>query len=64
MPIRRSPNGAAHISPQTDRDHPESVIGINRTFVLLHLIFVFSSAGRTLGIDGLLHRRFPHTKLF
>jgi hypothetical protein len=29
-PIRRSPNGAAHTSPQTDRDRPEWVIGINR----------------------------------
>jgi hypothetical protein len=28
MPIRRSPNGAAHTSPQTDRDRPEWVIGI------------------------------------
>jgi len=27
MPIRRSPNGAAHTSPQTDRDRPEWVIG-------------------------------------
>jgi thiosulfate dehydrogenase [quinone] large subunit len=43
---------------------PGSVIGINRTFVLLHLIFVFSSAGRALGIDGFLHRKFPRTKLF
>jgi hypothetical protein len=30
MPIRRSPNGAAHTSPHTDRDRPERVIGINR----------------------------------
>ena len=43
---------------------PGSVIGVNRTFVLLHLIFVLSSAGRALGIDGFLHKRFPHTKLF
>jgi thiosulfate dehydrogenase [quinone] large subunit len=43
---------------------PGSVIGLNRTFVLLHLIFVFSSAGRALGIDGFLHRKFPRTKLF
>jgi len=43
---------------------PGSVIGLNRTFVLLHLVFVFTSAGRALGIDGFLHRKFPHTKLF
>jgi hypothetical protein len=30
MPISRSPNGAAHTSPQTDRDRPEWVMGINR----------------------------------
>jgi thiosulfate dehydrogenase (quinone) large subunit len=43
---------------------PGSVIGLNRTFVLLHLIFAFSSAGRAFGIDGFLHKRFAHTKLF
>jgi hypothetical protein len=30
MPIRRSPNGVVHPHPQTDRDPPERVIGINR----------------------------------
>ena len=30
MPIRRSPNGAAHTSPQTDRDQSESLIGMGR----------------------------------
>ena len=30
MPIRRSPNGVVHPHPQTDRDLPERVIGINR----------------------------------
>ena len=29
MPIRRSPNGVVHPHPQTDRDPPERVIGIN-----------------------------------
>lgn len=43
---------------------PSSVLGINRTFVLLHLVFVMSSAGRALGIDGLLHKRFPRSPFF
>jgi hypothetical protein len=30
MPIRRSPNGAAHTSPQTDRDQSEQLIGMGR----------------------------------
>lgn len=42
----------------------ESWIGLNRTLVLLHLIFVFSSAGRALGVDGFLRKKFPRTKLF
>ena len=40
------------------------MIGINRTFVLLHLIFLFSSAGRALGIDGFLHRKLPIQNCF
>jgi uncharacterized membrane protein YphA (DoxX/SURF4 family) len=43
---------------------PSSVLGINRTFILLHLVFVLSSAGRALGIDGFLHKRFPASPLF
>ena len=43
---------------------PSSVLGINRTFVLLHIVFVLSSAGRSLGIDGLLHKRFPKSPIF
>jgi uncharacterized membrane protein YphA (DoxX/SURF4 family) len=43
---------------------PSSVMGINRTFVLLHLVFVLSSAGRALGVDGFLHKRFPTSILF
>jgi thiosulfate dehydrogenase [quinone] large subunit len=38
-------------------------VGINRIFIVLHLVFVMASAGRSLGLDGLLHRRFP-SKLF
>ena len=30
MPIRRSPNGAAHTPPQTGRNRPEWVVAINR----------------------------------
>ena len=43
---------------------PSSVMGINRTFIFLHLVFVLSSAGRVLGVDGYLHRRFPASILF
>lgn len=39
-------------------------VNYNRVLILLHLIFVSASAGRALGIDGLLKRRFPHTWLF
>jgi thiosulfate dehydrogenase (quinone) large subunit len=39
-------------------------VNYNRVLVLLHLIFVSSSAGRALGIDGLLKRRFPRAWLF
>jgi thiosulfate dehydrogenase [quinone] large subunit len=39
-------------------------LGINRIFIFLQLIFVLSSAGRSLGLDGLLKKRFPNCKLF
>jgi thiosulfate dehydrogenase [quinone] large subunit len=39
-------------------------VGINRIFIVLHLMFVFSSAGRSLGLDGILKRWFPNSKLF
>jgi len=39
-------------------------VNYNRVLILSHLIFVSASAGRSLGIDGLLKRRFPHTWLF
>jgi len=39
-------------------------VNYNRLLVLLHLIFVSSSAGRALGVDGILKRRFPRTWLF
>ena len=39
-------------------------LGINRIFIILQLVFVFSSAGLALGVDGLLKRWFPNSKLF
>ena len=39
-------------------------LGINRIFIFLQLVFVFSSAGLSLGLDGLLKRWFPNSKLF
>ncbi len=39
-------------------------VNYNRVLILLHLIFVSASAGRSLGIDGLLKRRFPRMWLF
>jgi thiosulfate dehydrogenase [quinone] large subunit len=39
-------------------------VNYNRVLILLHLIFVSASAGRSLGVDGLLKRRFPHAWLF
>jgi hypothetical protein len=34
-------------------------VGLNRIFIVLQIIFVLSSAGLALGVDGLLKRRFP-----
>jgi len=39
-------------------------VGLNRLFILLHLIFVFSGAGRSLGVDCWLHLKFPSSPLF
>jgi thiosulfate dehydrogenase (quinone) large subunit len=39
-------------------------VGLNRIFIILHLMFVLSSAGLALGLDGILKRRFPDTRLF
>ena len=36
----------------------------NRLLILLHVVFVCASAGRVLGLDGLLAKRFPRSKLF
>ncbi|MBI1955271.1 MAG: DoxX family protein [Acidobacteria bacterium] len=37
---------------------------LNRIFIFLHLIFVFASAGRSIGIDGWLKKKFPRSWLF
>jgi thiosulfate dehydrogenase (quinone) large subunit len=39
-------------------------LGINRIFILLQLVFVFSSPGLSFGLDGLLKRWFPNSRLF
>jgi uncharacterized membrane protein YphA (DoxX/SURF4 family) len=41
-----------------------ATLGLNRLFILLHLIFVASSAGRALGVDGILKKGFPRSWLF
>lgn len=39
-------------------------LAINRLYIVLHLIFVISSAGRSWGLDGWLRERFTRTKIF
>lgn len=39
-------------------------VNYNWVLILMHLIFVSASAGRSLGVDGLLKRRFPRAWLF
>jgi thiosulfate dehydrogenase [quinone] large subunit len=39
-------------------------LGINRIFIVLQIVFVLSSAGRSLGLDGFLKRRFLNSRLF
>ena len=41
-----------------------ATLGINRIFIILHLVFVAVSAGRVLGLDGYLKKRFPRSWLF
>ena len=41
-----------------------ATLGINRIFIILHLVFVTVSAGRALGLDGYLKKRFPRSWLF
>jgi thiosulfate dehydrogenase [quinone] large subunit len=37
---------------------------LHRIYVILHVAFVLAAAGRVLGLDYWLHRRFPRSKLF
>ncbi len=39
-------------------------IGLNRIFIVLQLMFILASAGRALGVDGILKKRFPKSWLF
>lgn len=39
-------------------------IGLNGIFILCHLIFFLSGAGRVLGLDGVIRRKLPGSKLF
>lgn len=41
-----------------------ATVGINRIFIILHLVFVAVSAGRALGLDGYLKKKFPRSWLF
>ena len=34
-------------------------LALNRLYIFLHLVFVVAAAGRSLGLDGLLRKRFP-----
>ncbi|OFV94755.1 MAG: hypothetical protein A3F68_06210 [Acidobacteria bacterium RIFCSPLOWO2_12_FULL_54_10] len=37
---------------------------LNRIFIALHIVFVLASAGRSLGVDGWLKKKFPSCWLF
>ena len=37
---------------------------INGLFIALHFVFVLASAGRVLGLDGILKKGFPQSRLF
>jgi thiosulfate dehydrogenase [quinone] large subunit len=39
-------------------------LSVNRIYILMHLIFVIVGAGRSLGLDGLLKKRFPKSGIF
>ena len=41
-----------------------AVMMYGRLLILLHIVFVCSSAGRVLGIDGVLKKRYPRSWLF
>jgi uncharacterized membrane protein YphA (DoxX/SURF4 family) len=37
---------------------------LHRIYILLHIVFVITAAGRSLGLDAWLHRRFPRARVF
>jgi len=39
-------------------------LALHRLYILLHVVFVITAAGRLLGLDAWLHRKFPRTPLF
>ena len=39
-------------------------MNLNRLFIFLHIVFVLVAAGRPLGIDGFLHKKFPNSRMF
>lgn len=39
-------------------------LGLNRIFIVMEVVFVLAAAGRAWGLDGLLKRRFPRSRLF
>jgi uncharacterized membrane protein YphA (DoxX/SURF4 family) len=39
-------------------------VGLNRIFIVFQVMFLFASAGRAIGLDALLKKRFPQTWLF
>jgi thiosulfate dehydrogenase [quinone] large subunit len=39
-------------------------VGLNRIYIAMELVFLLASAGRALGIDAILKRRFPASWLF
>ena len=41
-----------------------AVLGLNRLFIVCLLIFALAGAGRALGLDGILKKRFPRSWLF
>jgi len=39
-------------------------IRLNRLYIFLHLLFICAAAGRSLGLDGWLKKKFPRSWLF
>ena len=37
---------------------------LHRMYILLQIVFVITAAGRSLGLDAWLHRRFPRARVF